>query len=108
MPPSSSAPSAEAAASESGGEINLVTDEEIVEAYRMIAGMEGIFCEPASAASVAGVIKMNKLGIFKKGDVVVCTLTGHGLKDVDMAMAVSQKPITVKAQFEDVVKVLGY
>jgi threonine synthase len=99
---------AEAAASESMGEINLVTDEEIVEAYRMIAGLEGIFCEPASAASVAGVIKMSRQGTFRKGDVVVCTLTGHGLKDVEMAMTVSQKPITIKAQFEDVVKVLGY
>jgi threonine synthase len=99
---------AEAAAAESRGEINLVTDEEIVEAYRMIAGMEGVFCEPASAASVAGVIKMSKQGIFKAGDRVVCTLTGHGLKDVETAMTVSQKPITIKAQFEDVVKVLGY
>ena len=97
-----------AAAEESKGEINLVTDEEIVEAYRMIAGLEGIFCEPASAASVAGVIKMSKQGIFKDGDVVVCTLTGHGLKDADMAMSVSQKPITIRAEFEDVVKVLGY
>jgi len=99
---------AEAAASESLGEINLVTDEEIVEAYRMIAGLEGIFCEPASAASVAGVIKLSRQGTFRRGDVVVCTLTGHGLKDVEMAMTVSQKPITIKAQFEDVVKVLGY
>jgi len=99
---------AEAAAAESRGEINLVTDEEIVEAYRMIAGMEGVFCEPASAASVAGVIKMSKQGIFKAGDRVVCTLTGHGLKDVETAMNVSQKPITIKARFEDVVKVLGY
>jgi threonine synthase len=99
---------AEAAAAESRGEINLVTDEEIVEAYRMIAGTEGVFCEPASAASVAGVIKLSRQGIFKKGDVVVCTLTGHGLKDVEIAMTVSQKPITIKARFEDVVKVLGY
>ncbi|MBI3610282.1 MAG: threonine synthase [Nitrospirae bacterium] len=99
---------AEAAASESNGEINLVTDEEIMEAYRMIAGTEGVFCEPASAASVAGVMKVNKQGIFKEGDVVVCTLTGHGLKDVEIAMNVSQKPITIKAKFEDVVKVLGY
>jgi len=99
---------AEEAAAESRGEINLVTDEEIVEAYRMIAGMEGVFCEPASAASVAGVIKMSKQGIFKAGDRVVCTLTGNGLKDVETAMNVSQKPITIKARFEDVVKVLGY
>jgi threonine synthase len=93
---------------ESKGEINKVEDDEIVEAYKMIAGLEGIFCEPASAASIAGVIKMNKRGIFHDGDVVVCTLTGHGLKDADRAISVSQKPVTVKARFEDVVKVLGY
>jgi threonine synthase len=96
------------AARESGGEIDLVSDEEILEAYRMTAQLEGIFCEPASAASVAGVIKANKKGRFAPGDVVVCTLTGHGLKDVDVAMSVSQKPVTVEAQFDDVVKVLGY
>lgn len=99
---------AEAAAVESRGEINLVTDEEIVEAYRMIAEMEGVFCEPASAASVAGVIKMSRQGVFKTGDRIVCTLTGHGLKDVETAMNVSQKPVTIKARLEDVVKVLGY
>ncbi len=96
------------AAQESGGQINLVTDEEIIEAYRMIAGLEGIFCEPASAASVAGLIKMNQAGIFREGDRVVCTLTGHGLKDVDVAMGVSQKPTSVRANFEDVLKVLGF
>jgi threonine synthase len=100
--------SAVEAATESRGEINLVTDEEIVKAYKMLAGMEGVFCEPASAASVAGVIKLNKTGLFKKGDVVVCTLTGHGLKDADLAISVSQKPTTIKATFENVVKVLGY
>jgi len=96
------------AASESKGEINLVTDDEIVEAYRMVAGLEGVFCEPASAASVAGVIKLTKAGYFQGGETVVCTLTGHGLKDADMAMTVSQKPITIKASLDDVVKVLGY
>jgi threonine synthase len=96
------------AASESRGEINLVTDDEIVEAYRMIAGLEGVFCEPASAASVAGVIKLNRGGYFAGGETVVCTLTGHGLKDPDMAMTVSQKPTTIKARLDDVVKVLGY
>ena len=96
------------AASESKGEINLVTDDEIVEAYRMVAGLEGVFCEPASAASVAGVIKLTKAGYFQGGETVVCTLTGHGLKDADMAMTVSQKPTTIKASLEDVVKVLGY
>ena len=96
------------AAEESKGAIHSVTDEEIVEAYRLIAGKEGIFCEPASAASVAGVIKMNKQSFFKKGDTVVCTLTGHGLKDTETAMAVSEKPVTIKARFEDVSKALGY
>ncbi|HEX9284552.1 MAG TPA: pyridoxal-phosphate dependent enzyme, partial [Nitrospirales bacterium] len=93
---------------DSNGKIDLVTDEEIVEAYRMVAALEGIFCEPASAASVAGVIKMQKAGLFKEGESVVCTLTGHGLKDVDIAISVSQKPTTIQANMEDVVRVLGY
>jgi threonine synthase len=96
------------AAKESGGEIDLVSDDEILEAYGMVAQLEGVFCEPASAAAVAGVIKMNKKGRFTSGDVVVCTLTGHGLKDIEVAMSVSQKPVTVEATFDDVVKVLGY
>ncbi|MFQ5455820.1 MAG: threonine synthase [Nitrospirota bacterium] len=96
------------AANESNGAINLVTDDEIIEAYRMIAGLEGVFCEPASSASVAGVIKMNKMGLFKEDQSVVCTLTGHGLKDVEIAIDVSQEPTTIKAEFKDVVKVLGY
>ena len=96
------------AVQESNGKIDLVTDEEIVEAYRMVASLEGIFCEPASAASVAGVIKMQKAGLFKGGETAVCTLTGHGLKDVDIAIAVSQKPATIQANMEDVVRVLGY
>ena len=96
------------AAQESMGKIDLVSDEEILEAYRMISSKEGVFCEPASAASVAGVIKANKAGVFQGGEQVVCTLTGHGLKDVDVAMSVHQKPTTVKATLDDVVKVLGY
>ncbi len=100
--------SAVEAAAESKGQIDLVTDEEIIEAYRMIAGLEGVFCEPASAASVAGVIKLGKAGYFRGGETVVCTLTGHGLKDPDIAINVSQKPTTIKAQLDDVVKVLGY
>jgi len=51
---------------------------------------------------------MNKKGRLASGDVVVCTLTGHGLKDIEVAMSVSQKPVTVEATFDDVVKVLGY
>ena len=74
---------AENAIKESSGKIAAVTDEEIMEAYRLIAASEGIFCEPASAASVAGVLKLGKDGFFSPGDNVVCTLTGHGLKDPD-------------------------
>ncbi len=82
---------------ESGGVIDAVSDEEIIRAYKFIASREGIFCEPASAASLAGVIKLSKMGYFKNGDTIVCTLTGNGLKDPDCALRVSDKPIKVKA-----------
>ncbi len=93
---------------ESNGKIDMVTDDEIMEAYRMIASLEGIFCEPASAASVAGLIKLNKEGFFQGGGRIVCTLTGHGLKDSDIAMKISPKPVTVEAKFEEVARVLGF
>jgi threonine synthase len=99
---------AEAAARESEGKIDMVTDEEILHAYRMIASLEGVFCEPASAASVAGVIKRNGERGFKAGDTIVCTLTGHGLKDPDTAISVSEKPVTVRAEMDEVTRVLGY
>jgi len=83
---------------ESGGVIDAVTDEEIIEVYKFIASKEGIFCEPASAASLAGVIKLSKKGYFKDGETVVCTLTGNGLKDPDSALRVSEEPIKVKAE----------
>ena len=92
---------------ESGGLIDMVSDEEILEAYRMMASLEGIFCEPASAASLAGVIKLYKKGFFKKGDVLVLTITGHGLKDPDIAIRVSQKPISLPPQKEKVLKYLN-
>lgn len=96
---------AEAARDESGGLIDMVSDEEILKAYQMMASLEGIFCEPASAASLAGVIKLDRKGFFKKGEVVVLTLTGHGLKDPDIAIQVSQKPVSLPPQKESV---LGY
>jgi threonine synthase len=80
----------------------MVTDEEILHAYALVAGEEGVFCEPASAASVAGVIKMSRSGQLKEGTTVVCTLTGHGLKDPDTAISISRPPKTVKATRDDV------
>jgi threonine synthase len=95
-----------AARDESGGLIDIVTDDEILEAYRMMASLEGIFCEPASAASLAGVIKLHRKGFFKKGDVAVLTITGHGLKDPDIAIRVSQKPVSLPPRKEEVLKYL--
>jgi threonine synthase len=77
---------------ESGGVIESVTDEEILGAYRDLARFEGIFCEPASAASVAGVRKMALAGRLDPGATIVCVLTGHGLKDPDTATRLMTPP----------------
>ena len=94
------------AVKESTGAIDSVTDEEILQAYRAVAAAEGVFCEPASAASVAGIMKLNKQGALREGEIVVCTLTGHGLKDADTAISVSVQPKTVRATREDVARLL--
>ena len=91
---------------ESSGKIDIVTDEEILMAYRMLAREEGVFCEPASAASLAGVNKCSAAGLLPEGAMVVCTLTGHGLKDPDIAVETSPRPRTVKATREDVLALL--
>ena len=70
----------------SGGTIDMVSDDEILDAYRMIASKEGIFCEPASAASFAGLVKMCRQGLSLEGQRVVCIFTGNGLKDPDLAV----------------------
>lgn len=75
-----------AAARESGGLIDAVTDSEILKAYRLLAQKEGVFAEPASAAGVAGVLKLADRGYFHPGDKIVCILTGNGLKDPDIAL----------------------
>jgi len=93
---------------ESKGVIDMVSDEEILEAYKLVASKEGVFCEPASAASLAGVIKMKKQGVLNDGDTVVCTLTGHGLKDPDTAISVSPKPLRVTADVKKIVKAMGF
>lgn len=91
---------------ESGGLIDVVSDDEILYAYKLVASKEGIFCEPASAASVAGLIKLCREGFFKGGEVVVCTLTGNGLKDPDTAMKVCQQPISLPPVLEEVLKLI--
>ena len=97
---------AEAARDQSGGLIDMVSDDEILEAYRMMANLEGIFCEPASAASLAGVMKLGQKGFFKKGDVLVLTITGHGLKDPDIAIRISQKPVSIPPKKDAVLEYL--
>jgi threonine synthase len=100
--------SAEAARDESGGRIDAVTDDEILEAYRMLASYEGVFCEPASASSIAGVRKLVKSGYFEDGATIVATLTGHGLKDPDRVIKTVAPPATVPATIEAVVRTIGY
>jgi threonine synthase len=90
------------AANESKGQINYVTDDQIVEAYKLLAAKEGIFCEPAAAASLAGVLKLNKAGYFAGGETVVCVLTGHGLKDPNIAIkSVGSELLVVKDSEQD-------
>ena len=93
--------SALTARDESRGVIDSVTDDEILEAYRIMASREGIFCEPASAASVAGLIKLQRQGLDLAGRQVVCIITGNGLKDPDLAVtsAVAQT-VEVEATME--------
>ncbi|HKV54729.1 MAG TPA: threonine synthase [Candidatus Binataceae bacterium] len=90
---------------ESLGLIDMVTDAEILAAYRLIA-MQGIFAEPASAASVAGLLKYGGSGALKPGSVVVCTLTGHGLKDPDTALKNLSNTVVVEPDLNKLLKLL--
>jgi len=85
-----------AAADESGGGIDMVSDREILDAYHFLAAEEGIFVEPASAASVAGLIKARGAGDVRPGETAVCILTGHGLKDPERAVEESTPPLVVE------------
>ncbi|OIO38065.1 MAG: threonine synthase [Candidatus Omnitrophica bacterium CG1_02_49_10] len=113
---------AEAARVESGGVIDMVSDKEIIEAYRLLASKAGLFVEPASAASVAGLIKYAKRRYFSKeekyalppekqaaGKVrrIICVLTGHGLKDPDRAIKSVNKPVTISARLKPILKEMG-
>lgn len=100
--------SAEAAASESSGNIDMVTDEEILEAYQLIAEKEGVFAEPASAASVAGIVKQYRQGKLPQGARVVCVLTGNGLKDPDTAIETGAvRPTVVSQEMSAVLEAIG-
>ncbi len=96
-----------AASKESGGWFAECTDQEILHVQKLLAQAEGIFCEPASAIALAGLLKDLELGKVGEGSTIVCTLTGHGLKDPDVAIAQSAKPMTVDAELkaiEDVIR----
>jgi threonine synthase len=92
----------------SQGEFHAVNDEEILDAYRLLAGKEGIFCEPASAASVAGLLKVKEQ--VPDGATVVCVLTGNGLKDPDCAVHNSDNQVKsgIKPQIAAVAKAMGF
>ena len=94
---------------DSKGLIDSVTDEEILSAYRLLAAETGVFVEPASAASVAGIIKLSKTGYFKghEGKRIVCTVTGHGLKDPKTAMHDLPAPVVVAAERQKILKEIG-
>ena len=98
---------AENARDKSGGTIDFVTEEEIAQAYQMIAKYEGILAEPASSASVAGVIKAKRLGMIENGKKIVCILTGNGLKDPDSAIKFGASDIIkTSADLNDILKAM--
>jgi threonine synthase len=106
---------AELARDESGGLIDMVSDKEIVDAYKLLAAKEGVFVEPASAASVAGLLKLVKKGYFKRKAQnakrktrIVCILTGHGLKDPERAIKSVKRPRVIAANLKAVLREIGY
>lgn len=99
--------SAEAARDESDGVIEAVTDDEILAAYRLLARHDGLFCEPASAASVAGLLKRSEAGLVPPGSRIVCTLTGNGLKDPQIALAGAEEPVLIQPSAVSAAEQLG-
>lgn len=98
---------AEHARDESGGSITSVTDRQILAAYRMLAAQEGVFVELASAASVAGLMQAVTSGQIERGQRVVCTVTGNGLKDPDWALAGASSATTVPVDAHSAATALG-
>lgn len=113
---------AEAARDESDGLINMVSDQEILSAYQLLAEKEGIFAEPASCASIAGLLTLTESGYFKERQVrapksarakksiskIVCILTGHGLKDPERAIKSVRQPLAIKPDLKAIVSAIGY
>ena len=91
----------------SHGTAETVTDTEILDAQKMLAQLEGLFVEPASASSIAGLKKLIANGEVDKDECIVCVVTGHGLKDPDVAVKVSEKPLEVDAEMEAIEHALG-
>lgn len=102
---------AEAARDESGGVIDMVSDDEILHAHRLLSSTESIFVEPGSAASIAGLLKMHQAGRIPPGARIVCTVTGHGLKDPQWALRTADgsdvQPTRVSVDVVSVARALG-
>jgi threonine synthase len=96
-----------AARDESHGLIEAVTDDEILAAYRLLASREAVFCEPASAAGVAGLLRLHAQGRVDPGQLIVCTLTGNGLKDPQSVLASAPAPEALPATVEAAARALG-
>jgi len=92
---------------DSGGTAETVTDKEILEAQKTLSRLEGLFVEPASASSIAGLKKLVENGTIDKNSRVVCVTTGHGLKDPDIAIKMSEKPLEVDAEVVAIERALG-
>lgn len=93
---------------DSGGAAETVTDKEILDTQKMLARHEGLFVEPASASSIAGLKKMVESGEIEKDEVMVCIATGHGLKDPDIVIKMFEKPYEVDAEISAIEKLLGF
>lgn len=102
--------SAVQARDESGGLIDMVSDKEILTSYKLLASTEGVFVEPASAASIAGLLKLAIQGYFDKvrNAKITCILTGHGLKDPDRVIKTVKEPKIVKPTLQAILKEIGY
>jgi threonine synthase len=98
---------AEEARDTSGGLIDMVSDEEILSAYRLVAAKEGVFVEPSSAAGIAGLIKYKAAGKLPKNKKIVITVTGNGLKDVQWVLDGADKPTVIPVDVRRAAEVIG-